>query len=153
MGKIPGSPGAGARSNQLAANSATIITLLKLCPNPIALARVPEGIASQSIKPNPAAASPPMTPAAIIQKAISVHLVAPVSRWMTSKITDVVSNPSGKGTSIGCIGCPIAVTLLCTASTFPIRCHRPCLTSNFTLRKPDFYTVSIKYLTYLLNWR
>jgi hypothetical protein len=46
MGKTPGSPGAPERSNQLIANSATITTLLNPCPNPIAFARVPEGIAS-----------------------------------------------------------------------------------------------------------
>jgi len=80
MGKTPGSPGAPERSNQLEANSATITTLLNPCPNPIPFARVPEGIASQSIKPNTAARSPPMTPAAIIQKEISAHLGPPVNK-------------------------------------------------------------------------
>ena len=104
MGKTPGSPGAPERNSQLAAKSATMRTLLNPCPNPIAFARVPEGIPSQSIRPNTAARSPPITPTAIIQKEISAHLAPPVRRCTTSKITEVVSKPMGKGTSIGCMG-------------------------------------------------
>ena len=104
MGKTPGSPGAPVRSNQLEAKSATMSTLLNPCASPIALARVPEGIASQSIRPNTAARSPPATPTAIIQKEISAHLAPPVTMWTTSKPTETVSKPMGKGTRIGCMG-------------------------------------------------
>src|SRR5215208_717401 len=127
MGKTLGSPGAPERSSQLRANSITMTALLNPCPNPIAFARVPEGIASQSIRPKNAARSPPITPAAIIQKAISAHLALPVSRWTTSKITDVVSNPSGKGTSIGCTGCPITLALLSITSPFSVSGVYPAL--------------------------
>lgn len=79
-------------------------TLLNPCANPIVFARVPEGIASQSTRPKTAAKSPPKTPTAIIQKEISARRAPPASRWTTSKTTDVVSKPMGKGTNIGCMG-------------------------------------------------
>ncbi len=60
------------------ANSATMRKLVNPCNNPTALARVPEGIASQSIKPNTAATSPPITPAAIVQNEITAHRPLPV---------------------------------------------------------------------------
>jgi hypothetical protein len=51
MATIPGSPGASARSSQLTMNSVTMTTLVAPCHIPTALARVPEGIANQSIRP------------------------------------------------------------------------------------------------------
>jgi hypothetical protein len=70
MGTTPGSPGAWARTNQLAAKSATITTLLNLCPNPIAFTRT--GRYREPVdQPKHHREEPPTTPTAIIQKEIS----------------------------------------------------------------------------------
>src|SRR5262245_60325741 len=69
-GNAPGLGGLGKRASQLAMNKSITTTLPKPCHIPIALALVPLGIASQSINPKSAAASPPMTPAAIDRKSV-----------------------------------------------------------------------------------
>src|SRR5438128_318364 len=61
-----GAAGMGRRRNQLTINRRVTRTLPAPCNNPIDLARVPSGMASQSRNPNTAAANPPITPAAII---------------------------------------------------------------------------------------
>ena len=73
---------------------------------------MPAGIASQSIRPKIAASSAPITPAVIIQKAMTEKKPLPVIQWMMSKKSDVASNPSGKTISMGWMGCPNAFTLL-----------------------------------------
>src|SRR4051812_24928806 len=52
---------------QLPTKSSRTRTFVNPCIKPILLARVPDGIAAQSISPNGAAITPPMIPAAIIQ--------------------------------------------------------------------------------------
>src|SRR5216683_1104457 len=107
-----GLPGACKRIDQLTMNSARITRLPPPCHKPTDLARVPDGIANQSMVPTAAASSPPIKPAAIIQKAISDQYPLPVIKCTISKITDVINSPSGNSTSMGCIACPIDLTLL-----------------------------------------
>src|SRR5947209_18974711 len=100
------------RMSQLTMNNTTMTTLPTPCHRPSVFARVPAGIASQSIRPKMAASSAPITPAVIIQKATTEKKPLPVIQWMMSKKSDVASNPSGKTISMGWIGCPNALTLL-----------------------------------------
>src|SRR5436305_3765121 len=100
------------RMSQLTMNNTTMTTLPTPCHRPSVLARVPAGIASQSIRPKMAASRAPITPAVIIQKATSEKKPLPVIQWMMSKISDVASNPNGNTISMGWIGCPKALTLL-----------------------------------------
>src|SRR5205807_5669409 len=100
------------RMSQLTINNKTMTTLPTPCHRPSVFARVPAGIASQSIRPKIAASSAPITPAVIIQKATTEKKPLPVIQWMMSKKSDVASNPSGKTISIGWMGCPNALTLL-----------------------------------------
>ena len=88
------------RRNQLAMNSATTTTFPPPCHSPIALARVPLGMASQSIRPNTAATKPPTTPAKIIQYAAVPRPGRLVTKHAMSKKNDVASRPSGKTISI-----------------------------------------------------
>jgi hypothetical protein len=127
---VPGSAGALARSSQLTMKRPMTTTLPMPCHSPIALARVSEGIASQSINPKIAAASPPMIPAAIIQKAISDHPPTPVRIEITSKMTAVASKPSGNTMRIGCAACPNNFTLLSISfylmpGLILLPCHAP----------------------------
>src|SRR5204863_3520470 len=98
--------------SQLTINNKTMTTLPTPCHKPIVLARVPAGMASQSIRPKIAASRPPITPTVIIQKATTEKKPLPVIQWMMSKINDVASNPSGNTINIGWMGCPNALTLL-----------------------------------------
>ena len=66
----------------------------------MAFARVPRGMASQSIKPNTAEIKPPMTPAKIIQYAAVPSPGRLVANHAMSKKNDVASRPSGKTMSI-----------------------------------------------------
>src|SRR6266702_191611 len=100
------------RMGQLTMNNKTMKTLPPPCHRPTVFARVPAGIASQSIRPKIAASSAPITPAVIIQKAMTEKKPLPVIQWMMSKKSDVASNPSGKTISMGWMGCPNALTLL-----------------------------------------
>ena len=82
-----GLPSVCKRIDQLTMNSARITRLPPPCQKPTDLARVPDGIANQSMVPTAAASSPPIKPAVIIQKAISgvrklviTHVFASLSR-------------------------------------------------------------------------
>jgi hypothetical protein len=57
------------RSQRLTANSTSTTTLPPPCSAPMLLARVPLGMASQSMVPNGAATRPPISPAAMSAKA------------------------------------------------------------------------------------
>jgi hypothetical protein len=67
---------------------------------PIRFARVPDGIASQSTSPNGAATRPLITPAAIIQYAISDQYPLPMAKCKMSKMSAIARSPSGKTMSI-----------------------------------------------------
>jgi hypothetical protein len=64
------------------------------------LARVPPGIASQSISPKGAATRPDTTPAAIIQYDSSDQKPFAVMNWTTSNINAVASRPRGNTINI-----------------------------------------------------
>src|SRR5215510_661420 len=100
-GNRPGFGGLGERNSQLTTNRNMTTTLPRPCHSPIVLALVSEGIASQSINPKSAAASPPMIPAAIIQKEISSHFPLPVPHPIQSKTTAVARSPKGNTIRIG----------------------------------------------------
>jgi len=70
------------------------------CHAPIAFARVPLGIPSQSTSPNTAATSALITPAKIIQYATRASSPRFVIRYAMSKNSDVARRPSGKTMSI-----------------------------------------------------
>src|SRR5262249_46822605 len=99
-----GLPGAFKRRSQLTRNNARTIPLPTPCQKPTRLAWVPDGMPVQSIVPTPAASRPAMPPAVIIQKAISDQNALSVTQWRMSKMTEVVSNPRGKLTSMRCKG-------------------------------------------------
>src|SRR5207244_3722670 len=105
------------RSHQLLANSSSTTTLPPPCSAPMALARVPLGIDSQSMVPNGAASTPAMTPATISAYATDAVNALLVARWMMSNTTDVPSRPSGNTTSIWWTGWPSSLTLLSMAFT------------------------------------
>src|SRR5262249_49383076 len=116
------------------------------CHAPIRLARVPAGIASQSMRPNGAAIKPLMMPAAIIQYAISDQYPCAVTRWMMSKITAIARSPNGNTMSIGWMGCPNSLTLLSIHLSCAVnvqathRCHLSHASDSVRLEVPDGYT-------------
>src|SRR5206468_13131920 len=69
LANISGRSGSVRRSHQLPRNNRTTTNIVIPWVNPIVLARVPFGIAYQSINPNGAANKPPIMPAVIIQNA------------------------------------------------------------------------------------
>src|SRR5438067_6565556 len=77
--------GAEFRSSQLPMNRSTTTTFTPPCMSPIVFARVPEGMAHQSMTPNTAASKPPMIPAAIIQKEIPNQETSLFAREIMSK--------------------------------------------------------------------
>src|SRR5205807_3139174 len=109
------------RMSQLTINNKTMTTLPTPCHRPSVFARVPAGIASQSIRPKIAASSAPITPAVIIQKATTEKKPLPVIQWMMSKISEVASNPNGNTISMGWIACPTNLTLLSILSLLAFR--------------------------------
>src|SRR5438034_3939629 len=113
-----GLPGAFKRKSQLTRNNARTTPLVVPCHTPTCLAWVPAGMPVQSIVPTPAASSPLIPPAIIIQKAISDQNPLPVTQWRMSKMTEVVSNPIGKLTSMRCKGCPMDLILLYIVFSF-----------------------------------
>src|SRR5438876_7357012 len=115
-----GLPGAFKRKSQLTRNNARTAPLAVPCHTPTRLALVPDGMPVQSIVPTTAASSPLMMPTSIIQKAISDQNPSPFTQWRMSKMTEVVSNPIGKLTSMRCRGCPIDLILLYILFSFSI---------------------------------
>src|SRR6185369_1788960 len=111
------------RSHRLIAKRARTTTLPPPWRPPIRFARVPDGIATQSMRPNGAASRPPTIPEAISAYATVAAYAAPDARWMMSKTTDVASSPSGKTTSIWWTGCPNSLTLLSMSTSGVIQCH------------------------------
>jgi hypothetical protein len=85
----------------LVPNSARTTVLPAACHRPMDLARVPEGMASQSHSPNTAVGSAPAVPATIFQNPTVPKIVRRESKETTSKTPAVVRSPSGNTTSIG----------------------------------------------------
>src|SRR4051812_38338668 len=119
-GRPVGAPGVSRRSHQAMANRTTMMTLPRPWAVAIPLARVPEGIAAQSMAPKIAASKPVMMPAAIIGCVARPRAVCPAKTASRSKMTAIPSSPRGKGISIGWIGCPNSLALLSIGRLRPV---------------------------------
>ena len=95
MANVGGACGDPVRRSQLTANSASTAAFPSPCHNPTCFARVPPGMANQSIHPATAATSPASPPAAIIQYAASATRPLSFTKWITSNTVAVDNNPSG----------------------------------------------------------
>src|SRR5512145_1590221 len=77
----------------------------------MALARVPDGMASQSMAPNTAASRPDRIPPAMFQYATVAKATRPVARYTTSATTAMMNRPRGSTINIGWMGCPSSLAL------------------------------------------